>query len=81
MINRKGAHNPEEIRFYDIRVPDFLPDFPSIAEARAAAHRRVDEQYDNWMMAAWVSNEIARLQEESGEVVPLRDVNNRVDEK
>ena len=81
MMNRKGTHNPEEIRFYDIRVPEVLPDFPSIAEARAAAHRRVDEQYDNWMMAAWVSNEIARLQEDSGEVVPLGETIQQVEEE
>ena len=81
MVNHKGDGNPEEIGFYNIRVPEVLPDFPSIAEARAAAHRRVDEQYDNWMMAAWVSNEIARLQEEAGEAVPLRDVLQQVDEK
>ena len=79
MTNHSGAQNPEEFRFYDIRVPEFLPDTPSIAEARAAAHRRVDEQYDNWMMAAWISNEIARVQEEVGEVVPLRDVLRQAD--
>ena len=81
MENRKGESNPEEIRFYDIRVPEVLPDFPSIAEARAAAHRQVDEKYDNWMMAAWVNNEIAMLQEASGEFVPLDEVLQKVEEK
>ncbi len=74
MVNLNGAHNSPEGRFYDIRVPETLPDFPDVAEKRAAAHRRVDEQYDNYMLAAWVHNEIARVQEEAGEVVPLREV-------
>ena len=74
MINGNGNHNPEEIQFYDIRVPEHLPDFPSIAEARAAAHRRVDEKYDNWMIAAWVENEIARVQEEAGAFVSWEEV-------
>ena len=64
-----GKHNSEDIRFYDIQVPENIPDFPEIAEKRAAAHRRVDEEYDNWMVAAWVNNEIGRVQEEAGEFV------------
>ena len=74
MMNGDENHNPESLRLFNIQVPEVLPDFPDIAKKRAAAHRRVDEEYDNWMVAAWVSNEIARVQEEKGECVSWEEV-------